>query len=236
MSNSVPEKLRIIGRVTVRTDLYYLAPPCTFVSSLSMTARALPPSKYMQRKLTPTMKNDNEATRAKRFPIHASVRYRAADSADWYEGRTENMSCSGALIAGRHRVVEQAPVEMLMPLPQQMSGTATVQVLCRGNVVRTAVPAIPILRSKFAVRWREMRLVNGEHLTLRPTAVSEDWHALVHDLYNELAVIVGSSELLLDTNEHRRQQRVNIIKEASSRAVRLLNRLTLVLRKLHPHA
>lgn len=181
------------------------------------------------------MKNADEAKRAKRFQIHASVRYRAANSADWYDGRTENMSCSGALIASRHRVMEQVPVEMLMPLPPQMSGTATVQVLCRGSVVRTALPAIPMFKPKFAVRWRELRLVNGDQHVLPHTPMTADWQALVHDLYNELAVIVGSSELLLDTNEHRRQQRVAIIKQASGRAVRLLNRLAMVLRKLHAH-
>jgi signal transduction histidine kinase len=178
------------------------------------------------------MKNvPNVATRAKRFPIHASVRYRVASSADWHNGRMENVSCSGVLIAGRHRLMEEVPVEMILPLPPQLSGAAAVQVLCRGRVVRTTVPALPIFRQKFAVRWRELSLVNGDRHAVRQAAVKNDWQALIHDMYNEIAVIVGNSELLLDPHEARRQQRVVAIKHSSDRAVKLLDRLALLLQK-----
>src|SRR3954464_10043773 len=133
------------------------------------------------------------AARAKRFPVHASVRYRIADAANWHKGRTENMSCSGALIAGRIRIEPAASVEMILPVPSQLSGTATVQLLCRGRVVRVASPSLPILRTKFAVRWRELRVLNGEAVALRKGLFKDDWHVLVHAMYNEIAVIVGSS-------------------------------------------
>jgi hypothetical protein len=173
-------------------------------------------------------------TRAKRFPIHAAVQYRAADMEEWHKGRTENVSCSGALIAGRYRVTEATPVEMLLPLPRQLSGNAQVQVLCRGRVVRVAAPALPVLRSKFAVRWRELRVVNGDLHALRHLSVQDDWQALVHEMYNELAIIVGSSDLLIDPNEEGRRQRIAAIKQASHRTVGLLDRLASLLRRRPP--
>jgi signal transduction histidine kinase len=169
--------------------------------------------------------------RAKRFPVHASVRYRVGDSANWHKGRTENMSCSGALIAGRFRLEPSSSVEMILPVPSQLSGTATVQLLCRGRVVRVASPPLPILRSKFAVRWRELRVLNGEAQALRKGQFKDDWHALVHAMYNEIAVIVGSSELLIDTSDEQRRKRVAAIKQASDRTVTLLNRLEAVLNR-----
>lgn len=173
----------------------------------------------------------NGVTRAKRFSIHTAVRYRASETDPWHDGRTENVSCSGALIAGRHRMDEAAPVEMLLPLPEQIIGKAHLHVFCRGRVVRVSRPALPMLRPKFAVRWRELRVVNGEVRTLREPAANDDWQALIHDMYNELAVIVGSSDLLLEPNEERRKYRVATIKHASKRTVDLLDRLSAVLRK-----
>ena len=169
--------------------------------------------------------------RAKRFSIHAAVQYRAGDVAEWHKGRTENVSCSGALISGRQRIPESAPIEMLLPLPQQLSGGAHVQVLCRARVVRVTPAPLPMLRSKFAVRWRELRVVNGDARPLQQPTMNDDWQALVHDMYNELAVIVGSSDLLIDPNDERRRQRVAAIKQASTRTVGLLDRLSSLLRK-----
>jgi hypothetical protein len=171
------------------------------------------------------------AARAKRFPVHASVRYRISDSTNWHKGRTENMSCSGALIAGRFRIEPSSPVEMILPVPSQLSGTASVQLLCRGRVVRVATPPLPLLRTKFAVRWRELRVLNGEVHAHRKGLFKDDWHALVHDMYNEIAVIVGSSDLLIDTSDEQRRKRVAAIKQASDRTVTLLNRLAAVLSK-----
>ena len=170
-------------------------------------------------------------TRAKRFPIHAAVHYRAADIEEWHDGRTENLSCSGALISGRQRIPESTAVEMLLPLPRQLAGNAHVQVLCRGRVVRVAPSHVPLLRSRFAVRWRELRVVNGDFRRGTQPPMHEDWQALIHDMYNELAVIVGSSELLIDPNEERRRQRIAAIKQASNRTVTLLNQLSTLLRK-----
>jgi nitrogen-specific signal transduction histidine kinase len=87
------------------------------------------------------------------------------------------------------------------------------------------------LRTKFAVRWRELRVLNGEANALRKGAVKEDWQALIHDMYNEIAVIVGSSELLIDTTEEQRRQRVATIKQATGKTVTLLDRLTALLKR-----
>ncbi len=171
----------------------------------------------------------HSSLRAKRFPIHAAVRYRPADSADWHDGRTENMSCSGALISGRHLIDVATPVEMLLPLPSQLSGTARMQVLCRGHVVRVAHPPLPMLRSRFAVRWRELSVLNGESKSSPKVLFQDECHSLIHSMYNEIAVIVGSSELLVDVPDNLRRERVTAIKQACDRASKLLTRMAAVL-------
>jgi PilZ domain len=178
------------------------------------------------------MTTTSSAPRAKRFPIHASVRYRTLNSNEWHNGRTENVSCSGALIAGRRRMEAAEPVDMILPMPAQLSGNAHLQFLCRGNVVRVASPRLPLMRSTFAVRWREISVLNGgEPQPLRKDRMRDDWHALVHDMYNEIAVIVGSSDLLLHVPDDLRRKRVTAIKQACDRAVTLLNALSALLTK-----
>lgn len=177
------------------------------------------------------MNNNSPATRAKRFPIHASVRYRPLDSPEWHNGRTENVSCSGALIAGRRRVEAAEPIDMILPMPAQMTGKANVQFLCRGNVVRVSQAPLPLMRPTFAVRWREIRILNGEPQPLGKQNMRDDWRSLVHDMYNEIAVVVGSSDLLLQLPEDQRRKRVASIKQACDRAVTLLNSLSALLTK-----
>jgi hypothetical protein len=169
--------------------------------------------------------------RAKRFPIRTAVRYREIDSARWHIGRTKNLSCSGALIAGRHRLAPSTPVELILPLPSEISGKAQVRVLCSGSVVRVAAsPRVPILRPSFAVHLREVRVLEEDLHLIRTQLGNEDWRRLIHEMFNEIAVVVGSLELL-DNDEQNRGQRVAAIKQANNRVVSLLQRLTDLLRK-----
>jgi hypothetical protein len=175
--------------------------------------------------------NTKADVRAKRFPIKAPVHYREADSPHWHKGRTQNLSCSGALIAGRHRLAPSAPIEVLLPLPNQISGKASVQVLCSGKVVRVNEAKVPVLRSSFGVQLQEVRMLEVETPVSRYGMRSGDWRPLVHEMYNELAVVVGNSELLLDNGQLMNRQRITIIKRSSARVVALLQRLSEILRK-----
>jgi len=172
--------------------------------------------------------------RARRFPVKASVRYREMGSPQWHVGRTENLSCSGALIASRHRVAPTVPVELLLPIPREITGKARVEVLCSGPVVRVVNPHLPLFRSTFAVRLRQIQLLeaNGKTHTakLRSGAGTQDWRALLHDMYNEIAIVVGNSELLLDPDGEKTRHRVSNIKRSAARLVSLVQRLNDTLR------
>ena len=173
----------------------------------------------------------NASLRAKRFPIRTSVRYRELDAARWHNGRTENLSCSGALIAGRHRLAPSTPVEVILPLPSEIIGKAQVHVLCSGRVARVAAsPRIPILRPSFAVHLREVRILEEDVHRVRTELANEDWRHLIHDMFNEIEVVTGNIELL-DNDEQNRRQRIATIKQANNRVVSLLQRLTDLLRK-----
>jgi hypothetical protein len=80
-------------------------------------------------------------SRAPRYPIEIFMRYRTSDEAPWREARTENISRSGVLFRTDHAMPIQASIEMLLPLPAEVSGADTATVVCRGRVVRTEAPA-----------------------------------------------------------------------------------------------
>src|SRR5260370_1906104 len=155
----------------------------------------------------PVNTSPRPSLRAKRFPIRTSVRYREIDAARWHVGRTENLSCSGALIAGRHRVAPSVPVEVILPLPSEISGKAQLRVLCSGSVVRVAAsPRIPIFRPSFAVHLREVRVLEEDVHLIRTKLVNEDWRHLIHEMFNQIAVVAGNIELLDNDQQNRRQR------------------------------
>ena len=69
-----------------------------------------------------------------RFPML----YRQAGLEEWTSGTTENISASGVLFVGARDLVPATPVEMTVMLPAEVTGTAAVEVICSGHVVRRA--------------------------------------------------------------------------------------------------
>ena len=77
-------------------------------------------------------------TRAPRYPLRITLRYRQAGDPQWREGRTENISRSGVLFRTDHLMPLQTPIEMLLALPAEVvGGEDAATVICRGRVVRT---------------------------------------------------------------------------------------------------
>jgi hypothetical protein len=76
-------------------------------------------------------------SRAPRYPIRIPMRYRPSGDPLWREGQTENISRSGVLFRTDHLMPLQTPIEMLLPLPFDVSrGVEAATVICRGRVVR----------------------------------------------------------------------------------------------------
>jgi PilZ domain len=102
----------------------------------------------------------DEARLARRFALQIPVRYRFADDATWRHGETENISSSGVLFRGQSAAREGTQLELCLMLPvTKAEGGA--EVICRGVIVRSTLPAggreLPVL----AARILHFRLARG---------------------------------------------------------------------------
>jgi hypothetical protein len=77
------------------------------------------------------------SSRAPRFSVPLSLRYRSIGATHWQEGRIENISRSGVLFRTEHLLAVDTPVEMSFVLPL---GGMKPGIACRGRVVRTVQP------------------------------------------------------------------------------------------------
>jgi two-component system cell cycle sensor histidine kinase/response regulator CckA len=78
--------------------------------------------------------------RARRFNLHLPLRYRLLGEEGWLPGTTENISRSGVLFRAQELLQPSAQVEINLLLPAEIAGLAAIEVICRGEVVRTVQP------------------------------------------------------------------------------------------------
>ena len=74
--------------------------------------------------------------RATRYPLHAPVRYRAADGR-WRAGMTESMGRSGLLLRVDKPMEPNTAIEMEVELPA-VRGEVPARVICSGKIVGRA--------------------------------------------------------------------------------------------------
>ena len=138
--------------------------------------------------------------RARRFPVRLALHYRE-HGGRWQSGTTVNLSCSGVLFRARKTLQSLTPVELNLQVPRQLAGAAPVHLLCRGYVVRTAGPRLGLGRPRVAAAFTDFRLLDGAG-RLHP---AERLRTLMgegtHEMNNQLAVILGSTELLLERQD-----------------------------------
>jgi hypothetical protein len=76
--------------------------------------------------------------RPRRLTLQTPVRYRTKGLGIWHEGITENLSHSGVLLHGPQKLSECTLVELILEMPEQISGQKDSMVLCQGRIVRHA--------------------------------------------------------------------------------------------------
>ena len=103
----------------------------------------------------------NGATRAKRFAIHIPIRYRKPHTSRWFDGRTENISCSGVLFRAESLLRPKTTVELKFELPAAILGEAPGEVLCKGAVVRIEESPISAIPPALAVHIDGYRMARG---------------------------------------------------------------------------
>lgn len=74
--------------------------------------------------------------RARRIKLHTPLRYRVKNMGTWHIGVVENLSQSGVLFRGPHPIPNNALIEMVFEMPEEISGQRNSQVLCQARVTR----------------------------------------------------------------------------------------------------
>ncbi len=166
--------------------------------------------------------------RAKRFPLRLPVKYRGAGEKRWFTGTTDNVSCSGMLIRGRHALSPAARVELLLTMPGQLAGDARVVAFCNGQVVRKIDRQLPSRDSTLGISVAACELLKSakekNHNTqFRPG--NAEAPRIVQGLYDMLVLIVGSSEIILSDVEagENAKQHAALIRKAAIRGGALLS-------------
>ena len=90
------------------------------------SAKSIPPSNLKKPYLP----------RARRLSLQTQVRYRVKGLGIWREGIVENLSQSGVFLHGPMHLPENALVEMVFEMPEEVSGQKRRTVLCHGRVLR----------------------------------------------------------------------------------------------------
>jgi hypothetical protein len=159
--------------------------------------------------------------RAKRFPVRLPIQYRETGSPEWHSGHTENVSFSGIFFRGRHRLQRFAPVEVILQVPQQLSGDTPVTLLCQGLIVRTTQARFPTLKIGLAAHLNDFRLASGAVMS---QSASGD---VLHNFTNLLAIVIGNSELILsqDNLPNELQRSALRIKKTAQQAADLVREL-----------
>ena len=74
--------------------------------------------------------------RPQRLTLQTPVRYRTKGLGHWHEGIVENLSHSGILLSGPQQLTEHTLVEMVLEMPERISGQKNSMVLCQGRIIR----------------------------------------------------------------------------------------------------
>jgi len=80
--------------------------------------------------------------RARRLKLDIAVRYRLKNLSNWFEGTIENISQSGVLFHGPEELPENALVEMVFEMPEEISGQKNSSVICQSRVIRSQDRAV----------------------------------------------------------------------------------------------
>ncbi len=103
--------------------------------------------------------------RATRFDLHLPMKYRLIGETGWREGTTENISRSGMLFQAEEPIAPNAQLEINLVLPAEIAGLAAAEVVCRGEVVRTARSEGSTVSPTLAAKILQYHFQHGSHLS-----------------------------------------------------------------------
>ncbi len=103
--------------------------------------------------------------RATRFDLHLPMKYRLLGESGWREGTTENISRSGMLFQAEESIAPNAQLEINLVLPAEIAGLSAAEVVCRGEIVRTARSEGSTVSPTLAAKILQYHFQHGSHLS-----------------------------------------------------------------------
>lgn len=136
--------------------------------------------------------------RAHRYEIRTDIRFRPVTVQDWHFGETENISDTGVLVCAPQALPIDTPIQLELYAPAPISASR-VPLTCNGRVVRSDI--VPngngVVRLAIAVESGDLQPGLSRKLPEPDPQFAQTFHVLT----NQLAVVVGTAELLLTTHQ-----------------------------------
>lgn len=78
----------------------------------------------------------NWVPRARRLKVNLPLKYRPTGTEEWLEGKVLNISQTGLLFEATQELRYDADVELVLNMPEEITGQLNSRVLCQGYIVR----------------------------------------------------------------------------------------------------
>ena len=97
--------------------------------------------------------------RAERFSLRFPVHFREPNSPIWFEGTTENISCTGVLFYSSAPLALESTLELRLQVTVAAEVKVPAEIRCKGVVVRMEQRDAPETPVALAVAIRDSRIV-----------------------------------------------------------------------------
>jgi hypothetical protein len=120
----------------------------------------------------PAPKPSGQVPRTQRFTLRKPIFYRQVNQSQYHLAILLNISASGLLLECHTSIPEGTDLEMILEMPQEITGQPERRVLCRGEVARSAfaksgTPLVGVSISGYCfLRGRSIALRIGETIAL----------------------------------------------------------------------
>ena len=162
--------------------------------------------------------------RARRYEIRTDVRFRPVAVLNWQVGQTENISDTGLLVRSQEPLPINTPIQLELYAPMPLSGVAAAPLICSGRVVRSIRESNSNGEVCLAIAVQSAKDLSP---AAPPVQTDERVREASHLLTNQLAVIYGTTELLLanDGLDPDIQGRLRTIKSVVTEAAVTIKKL-----------
>ena len=105
-----------------------------------------------------------QSSRAQRFQIQVPLKYRQIGQNKWQDGKTENISRSGMLFRAEENIPIHVQLEINLVLPAEIAGLSEAEVICRGEIVRSAGAEDAAMPPALAAKILQYHFQHGNHI------------------------------------------------------------------------